>query len=125
VTAPGPPLRVAGALSVFDGRGRPSVERDNSIGEVSTVVVRVSVVGAGSAGGLIRELAQAEAGEVRFEPARQQVCIDVGTDPDGTLVRILDTVEAWLRAGDRAPTSVQIDDHEYVLGPAAAGGRVR
>jgi hypothetical protein len=56
--------------------------------------------------------------DVNLDLARQQVRIDVGRNPDETLVEVLNLVESWLGAGGRPPTSVEIDDHRYLLGAA-------
>lgn len=86
------------------------------------MVIRVGVVDTETAGGLIPLLAQAvEVEHVCFEPSSQQVCIEVETNPDRTLVTILNLVEEWLGDGGHAPTHVEIDDHSYVLGAKATG----
>jgi hypothetical protein len=86
------------------------------------VVIRVGVVDAETAGGLIPILAQSvEAERVCFEPSSQQVCIDVERNPDQALVRVLNLVEEWLGAGGHPPTHVEIDDHTYVLGAKPTG----
>jgi hypothetical protein len=92
---------------------------------VSTVLVRVTVFDADSAGGLIRQLVrEVDAEDVCFEPDRQRVCVSVETRAEQTVGRILSVVESWLGRGGREPTSVEIDDHTYLLGaPTPAGGR--
>jgi hypothetical protein len=86
------------------------------------VVIRVGVVDAETAGGLIPLVTQEiDAQRVCFEPSAQQVCIEVERNPDQALVRILNVVEEWLSACGHSPTQVEIDDHTYVLGPKAAG----
>jgi len=86
------------------------------------VVIRVGVVDAETAGGLIPLLVQSvDAERVCFEPASQKVCIEVETNPDRTLVTILNLVEEWLGDGGHAPTHVEIDDHTYVLGAKPTG----
>jgi hypothetical protein len=83
------------------------------------VFVRVTVVDADSAGALIRDLVREVAAEhVQFESAMQQVCVEIEQDPDRTLVKVLNVVEAWLGRGHRAPTAVAVDDHSYTLGAA-------
>jgi len=97
----------------------PRSNRNHTIEGVNTMFVRVTVVDADSAGGLIRELVrEVDADRVCFEAATQQVCVEIDKDPDHTLVRVLNVVEAWLGSGDRAPTDVAVDDHSYVLGAA-------
>jgi hypothetical protein len=86
---------------------------------VTTVVVRVSVDGADSAEALIRELVpKVNAEHVYFESATQQVCVEVGRDPDQMLVAVLGIVEAWLGGRGRATTTVAVDERNYTLGPA-------
>jgi hypothetical protein len=81
------------------------------------VVVRVTVEDRGTSAELIRLLVQEiDARKLCFEPERGQVLIEVGKDPDRTLVQILNVVEAWLGDGGREPTNVEIDGHTYVLG---------
>jgi hypothetical protein len=81
------------------------------------MVVRVTVIDADSAAGLMRRLAgEVELEEVSFDASRQQVLLGVEKNPDEAIVRILNLLEQWLGAGGRAPTDVEIDDHRYVLG---------
>jgi hypothetical protein len=81
------------------------------------MVVRVTVMDTDAAAGLMERLArEVELEDVSFDASRQQVLLEVGKNPDRTLVRILNLVEQWLGADDRAPTDVEIDDHRYVLG---------
>jgi hypothetical protein len=81
------------------------------------MVVRVTVMDADAAAGLMSRLEQeVELQDVTFDASRQQVLLEVAKNPDQTLVRILNLVEQWLGADDRAPTDVEIDDHRYVLG---------
>ena len=83
------------------------------------MVVRVTVVDAEQAEGLIQRLRrEVDAAEVVFEQARQQVRIEVEKNPDETLGEVLNLLESWLGAGGHPPTSVEIDDHSYVLGAA-------
>lgn len=91
------------------------------------MVVRVNVVDAGPADALIRRLVEeVHAEQVRFDSARQQVCIEVAKNPDESLVTILSVVEEWLGVTGCAPTSVEIDERSYVLegrtSPQWAGG---
>ncbi|HEV8098216.1 MAG TPA: hypothetical protein VGP56_03650 [Gaiellaceae bacterium] len=65
-----------------------------------------------------RLLQEVDVEDVNLDLARQQVRIDVGRNPDETLVEVLNLVESWLGAGGRPPTSVEIDDHRYLLGAA-------
>jgi predicted secreted protein len=81
------------------------------------MVVRVTVMDADAAAGLMARLArEVELEDVSFDVSRQQVLLEVEKNPDQTLVRILNLVEQWLGADGRAPTDVEIDDHRYVLG---------
>lgn len=81
------------------------------------MVVRVTVVDSVGAGELIRLLVQeVDAEQVRFEPDRQQVCVEVAKSPEQAIGRILSVVETWLGDGGLAPTDVEIDEHRYVLG---------
>jgi hypothetical protein len=83
------------------------------------MVVRVSVVDAEAAAGLMqRILREVDVHDVNFEQAQQLVRIEVGRNPDETLVEVLNLLESWLGAGGHPPTSVEIDDHRYVLGAA-------
>ena len=85
------------------------------------MVVRVTVVDSFAAGELIRLLVQeVDAEQVRFEPDRQQVCVEIVKSPDQAIGRTLSVVEAWLGDGGRAPTDVEIDEHRYVLGARQA-----
>jgi hypothetical protein len=84
------------------------------------LVVRVSVVDGDEAVELMQRLLQeVDVENVTFELARQQVRIDVGRNPDETLVEVLNLVESWLGAAGHPPTSVEIDDHRYLLGAAS------
>jgi len=81
------------------------------------MVVRVTVVDSVAAGELIRLLVQeVDAEQVRFEPERQHVCVEIVKSPDQAIGRILSVVERWLGDGGRMATDVEIDDHRYVLG---------
>ena len=81
------------------------------------MVVRVTVENRSTSAELIRLLVkEIDARKLCFEPERRQVLIEVGKDPDRTLVQILNVVEAWLGDGGREPTNVDIDGHTYVLG---------
>jgi hypothetical protein len=81
------------------------------------MVVRVTVVDAEQAEGLVRRLRrEVDAAEVEFEQARQQVRIEVEKNPDETLGVVLSLLESWLGEGGRAQTDVEIDDRRYVLG---------
>ena len=83
------------------------------------MVVRVSVVDAEAAVGLMqRILREVDVHDVNFEHGEQRVRIDVERNPDETLVEVLNLLESWLGAGGHPPTSVEIDDHRYVLGAA-------
>jgi hypothetical protein len=83
------------------------------------MVVRVSVINAEAAVGLMeRILQEVDVQDVNFEQAQQQVRIDVGRNPDETLVEVLNLLESWLGADGHPATSVEIDDHRYVLGAA-------
>ena len=86
------------------------------------MVIRIAVVDANSAAGLMPLLAdEVEVERICFEPSMQQVYVDVQTSPDQTLVKVLNVVEEWLGAGGRAPTRIEVDDHSYVLGAQANG----
>ena len=83
------------------------------------MVVRVTVVDADQAEGLVQRVRQElDVEDVEFEQARQQVRIEVAKNPDETLGVVLNLLESWLGEGGRAPTSVEIDDRQYVLGAA-------
>jgi hypothetical protein len=83
------------------------------------MVVRVTVVDADQARGLVQRVRQElDVEDVEFEQARQQVRIEVEKNPDATLGVVLNLLESWLGEGGRAPTSVEIDDRQYVLGAA-------
>ena len=83
------------------------------------MVVRVTVVDADQAAVLVHRVRQeVDVVEVEFEQARQQVRIEVEKNPDETLGKVLNLLESWLGEGGRAPTSVEIDDRQYVLGAA-------
>lgn len=83
------------------------------------MVVRVTVGDAEAAAGLMQRIVrEVDVEDVNFDAARQQVLIEVRKSPDETIVGILNLVENWLGSGDRAPTNVEIDDHQYVLGAA-------
>jgi hypothetical protein len=83
------------------------------------MVLRVSVVDGDDAVELLQRLLQeVDVENVSFELARQQVRIDLRRNPDKTLVEVLNLLESWLGAGGHPPTSVEIDDHRYVLGAA-------
>ena len=83
------------------------------------MVVRVTVVDAEQAEGLVRLVRrEVDVEDVEFEQARQQVRIEVERNPDETLGRVLNLLESWLGEGGREPTSVEIDDRRYVLGAA-------
>ncbi|HEY4348299.1 MAG TPA: hypothetical protein VGM80_11985 [Gaiellaceae bacterium] len=84
------------------------------------MVVRVSVVDADAAAGLVDRLQrEVDVADVGFEPGRLQVRIDLERKPDETLGEVLNLLESWLGAGGHAPASVEIDDHSYVLGAAS------
>ena len=83
------------------------------------MVVRVTVVDADQAAVLMQRVRrEVNVEDVEFEQARQQVRIDVEKNPDETLGEVLNLLESWLGAGGHPPTSVEIDDHRYVLGAA-------
>ena len=83
------------------------------------MVVRVSVFDVEAAAELIqRVLREVDVDDVTFESARGQVRIGVERNHDETLVEVLNLLENWLGVGGRQPTSVEIDDHRYVLGAA-------
>lgn len=83
------------------------------------MMVRVSVVDAEAATSLVQQLVEeADATSVDFDVDRQEVRVELGKDPDRALVGILSLLEHWLRSVGHPPTSVAIDDHRYVLGPA-------
>jgi hypothetical protein len=66
---------------------------------------------------LVREV---DAAEIRFQPDRRRVCIELKREPDRNLGRVLNTVEDWLGDFDRAPANIEIDGHAYVLGARVA-----
>ena len=83
------------------------------------MVVRVSVDDGDNAVELMQRLLQeVDVVDVNFDVVQQQVRIDVGRNPDETLVEVLNLLEKWLGAGGHPPTSVEIDEHRYVLGAA-------
>ena len=80
------------------------------------MVVRVTVVGADQAEGLVQRVRQElDVEDVEFEQARQQVRIEVAKNPDETLGVVLNLLETWLGEGGSAPTSVAIDNRQCVL----------
>ena len=84
------------------------------------MVVRVSVVDAERAVELMQRIRrEVDVQDVHYEQAEQRVRIEVGRNPDETLVEVLNLLENWLGAGGHEPTSVEIDDHRYMLGAAA------
>ena len=90
------------------------------------MVVRVSVVDTDDCGRADAEspLRGGRSHQVEFDAARQEVRIeDRGKQPDETLVEVLNLLENWLGIGGRPPTSVEIDDHRYLLGAAASPRR--
>jgi hypothetical protein len=81
------------------------------------MVVRVSVVDTDAAAGLMQRVrCEVTVAQVEFDAARQEVRIEIEQQPDETLVEVLNLLENWLGIGDRPPTSVEIDDHRYLLG---------
>jgi hypothetical protein len=83
------------------------------------MVVRVTVADAEGAVELMqRVLQEVDVEDVNFEEPQQQVRIAVGRKPDEKLVEVLNLLEAWLGANGLPSTSVEIDDHRYVLGAA-------
>ena len=83
------------------------------------MVVRVTVVDADQAEGLVQRVRQElDVEDVEFEQAQQQVRIEVAKNPDETLGVVLNLLERWLGEGGRTPTNVEIDDRRYVLGGA-------
>jgi hypothetical protein len=84
------------------------------------MVVRVSVVDADAAAGLVqRLLREVDVEDVNFDQGRLQVQIDLERNPDEAIVKVLNLLEDWLGVGGREPTNVEIDDHRYVLGAAS------
>jgi hypothetical protein len=82
------------------------------------VVVRVEVKNAGSAGALIQRLLdEVEAAEVSFEAVSQCVCVDLASDPDQGVSRVLRMVEEWLADSGGIATTVDINGRSYVLEP--------
>jgi hypothetical protein len=83
------------------------------------MVVRVTVIDEAKAAELMQRLAcEVDVRDVGFEQDRQQVRIEVGRNPDETLVEVLNLLENWLGTGGFPPTNVEIDEHRYVLGAA-------
>jgi hypothetical protein len=81
------------------------------------MVVRVSVVAPDAAAGLMQSVrCEVTVAQVEFDAARQEVRIEIEKQPDETLVEVLNLLENWLGMGGRPPTSVEIDDHRYLLG---------
>ena len=81
------------------------------------MVVRVSVVDTDDAAGLMQRVrCEVTVAQVEFDAARQEVRIEIEKQPDETLVEVLNLLENWLGTGGRPPTSVEIDDHRYLLG---------
>lgn len=104
----------------------PLGQGDKSIKGAAAVVVRVAVENAGSAGELIqRLLEEVEAGGVSFEAASRRVCVDLSSDPDQAVSRVLRTVEDWLAASGRTATKVDIGEHSYTLAPPVSVGQSR
>ena len=86
------------------------------------MVVRVGVTDEDSAAGLIPLLVkEVEAKRVCFESLTQQLCIEIDRNQDEAVVHILNVVERWLGDGGRAPTTIEIDEHSYVLGAQSSG----
>ena len=83
------------------------------------MVVEVTVVDGDEAGALMQRLRnEVDVEDVGFDQARQLVRIEIEKSPDETLVEVLNLLESWLGAAGLPPTSVEIDDHRYVLGAA-------
>ena len=61
------------------------------------MVVRVSVVDTDAAAGLMQRVrCEVTVAQVEFDPARQEVCIEIEKQPDETLVEVLNLPENWL-----------------------------
>ena len=89
------------------------------------MLVLVTVADADTASGLVERLvSEVDAEQVRFEPERRQVCVELTREPDRNLGLILNAVESWLGDGGRPPARVEIDGHSYTLGVGAAAGGV-
>ena len=83
------------------------------------MVVKVSVAETAAAEGLMqRILREVQVQDVNFVQGQQQVLIELRRNPDETLVEVLNLLENWLGASGHPPTSVEIDEHRYVLSPA-------
>jgi hypothetical protein len=77
-------------------------------------------VAADSADELVERLVrEVDAAEIRFQPDRRRVCIELKREPDRNLGRVLNTVEDWLGDCDHTPANIEIDGHAYVLGARA------
>ena len=86
------------------------------------MVVRVGVIDEDSAAGLIPLLVkEVDAERICFETSSQQLCIEIERKQDDAVVHILNVVERWLGDGGRAPTTIEIDEHSYVLGAQSSG----
>ena len=83
------------------------------------IVVEVTTVDADSSQYLVERI-QRELGieDVDFNAERMRVRIKVERRPDTSLVELLNLLEEWLFVRGLAPTTVVIDDHEYILGEA-------
>jgi hypothetical protein len=83
------------------------------------MVVRVSVVDTDAAAELMQRVrCEVTVAQVEFDAARQEVRIEIEKQPDETLVEVLNLLENWLGASGHPPTSVEIDEHRYVLSAA-------
>lgn len=81
------------------------------------MLIRVAIDDPGSAQDLVEIVRrEVEAETVAFDPGCREIRVELKKDPDRALVRALGVIEEWLRA----PTTVDIDDHSYVLEPAGA-----
>jgi len=81
------------------------------------VIIRVAL-GESAAGELIqRLLRQVDGDGISYDREEQQVCIDVRTNPDRTVVHVLNAVESWLAEAALPSTRIEIDDRSYLLTP--------
>ena len=120
MVAPRPAARRRGSGSGSQQPETPLDREMQSTGKAGQeMVVRVSVADTEAAVGLMqRILREVDVHDVNFEHGELRVRIDVERNPDETLVEVLNLLESWLGAGGHSPTSVEIDEHRYVLGAA-------
>ena len=84
------------------------------------MIIRVAL-GESAAGDLIQRLLRQVDGErISYDGEEQQVCIDVRTNPDQTVVHVLNAVESWLGEAALPSTRIEIDDRSGTGGLSLA-----